>query len=131
MSADNTVLILETADGFFRVIHTQNAEELYLNENEDDIFGSIFLEDFDIEKIMLQVENISKNKENVHSEGNSLNPYQVYNFFHNSPVFYSMDIATKYAFKLYDEAGYVEYGIQTVKCPLTWADIEKVANENE
>ncbi len=81
MSADNGIYIHKFRNGY-KVIHAQAIENVYWwKEN------------------------------NKWVEKDKINPKILYDYFKDSPIFKTEDEAYKYAFKLYKEHGYVEYGV--------------------
>lgn len=117
MSADNGIYILETSDGF-RVTHAQCIENIYWwstccsdprlsEEINDDLFyhercSSCGTLDPEFER------------------REAINPRQVYDYFHDSDVYFTIEAAMQEADRLYleitndDCCGIVEYGIQMI-----------------
>lgn len=85
MSADNSIAILYSKDEI-RVAHCQALENInYWHVENAPIYQ------FELRK--------------------ELNPYILFNYFNSSPIFKIEEDAFKYAQQLYNEIGYVEYGI--------------------
>lgn len=85
MSADNSIIILCTKDGY-RVEHIQAIDNIYWW-------------------------NISYN----HGEDRAIiNPFMLYQYFNKSEFFQNKDNALIYAAALYNKIGYVEYGVEEI-----------------
>ena len=117
MSADNTIIVLET-QGEFRVGHFQAADNLWFT----------WINPFKLP------ESDSADKDKI-GEQSVISARVFEYFYHIDPIpngllnMGAKEKALKQAGELYDEMGYVEYGIQLLKLDKTFGQIALEASE--
>jgi len=110
MSADNTILILHTIDGY-RVSHLQGVESMYYWPT-----GKVHPT---CKELRYNPDTNEETEHNVedYEERNEINPQYLKECFSNCDVFPTALDAEIYAINLLDEIGYVEYGIRDIYYP--------------